>query len=266
MKQFSKIKFEYFTSLVFIDFFRLIRNFIRTPNYRNIIRSNRKWQNVFEGDKVYILANGPSLNRLDLKQIEGEKVIVMNSFQNATWKDRVNIVAHCLGEPYCALAWREEDFIESIEGTKSKSYWLHYTSQNKIRNISKSKSLNYVFLPYESGIYFNKQICLHKPTLAYQTTAQLAIQVALYMGFKEIILLGFDHDWLASPEYSKHFYSNSKDSNDTIGEWNYLELINMLRRMWIIYYKLDSVSKNHNAKIYNSSSKTFLDVFEKRKM
>jgi hypothetical protein len=38
----------------------------------------------------------------------------------------------------------------------------------------------------------------------------MAIMVALYMGFKVVKLLGFDHDWLVSKGISPHFYEEKK--------------------------------------------------------
>ena len=83
------------------------------------------------------------------------------------------------------------------------------------------------------------------------------------MGFGRIVLLGFDHDWLASPKYSRHFYSNDKDGSDIIGTLNYLDIIEMGRRMWTIYYKLKGIARSHGATIYNMTKDSYLDVFER---
>lgn len=257
-----KQKLEYYISPIVLDIIRLVINIASSPFIKNVIKTNKKWENKYNGESVYVIANGPSLSMIDKKIYEGKKVIVMNSFQKADWKNSVEIVAHCIGEPYGAVAWVEEDILESIDGTNSKSYWLHYSSYKKIRSIGKDNFIHYVFLPYESGLWLKNYIRLHKSTLAYQTTAQLAIQVALYMGFKKIYLLGFDHDWLASPKYSKHFYSNSKDSTDTIGDMRYIDIIKLMERMWTIYYKLADISSSLGAKIYNLSPNSYLDIFE----
>jgi hypothetical protein len=186
----------------------------------------------------------------------------MNSFDRADWKDDVEIVAHCLGEPRKSSSWGGH-ISGSINGTKSASYWLHLSSKGYLHSIDHGKNLNYVLPVFEPGIYPNRKIELHFPTLAYQTTAQLAILVALYMGFSEIFLLGFDHDWLASPKYSKHFYSNDKDPEDTLDRFTYLGIIDFTKRMWNIYYKLQEISEIHNAKIYNMTENSYLDVFKR---
>jgi len=262
MNKNTKKIIEYISPPIFNDLVRLIRAFIFTPNYYSLIKSNKEYYGIHSGEKVFVIANGPSIDKINTDIYFGEKVIVMNSFQKAKWKNSVDIVAHCMGEPYIASAWSEEDILESIEGTDSQSYWLHYSSFGKINGVSKEKKLNYVFLPFEAGVWKRNNIQLHKPTLAYQTTAQLAIQVALHMGFKEIVLLGFDHDWLASPKYLKHFYSVNKDDTDKIGEMTYMEIIKLTERMWDIYYKIHKISLDNGVKIYNMNSYSYLDVFE----
>jgi len=250
------------TPPIILDFLKSNRNSINYFRFKRILNRNRVWDNKFAGEQIIILGNGPSLKTVDLKLLEGKKVIVMNSFEKADWKDKVEIIAHCIGEPYGSRGWSESSFIESIEGTDSHSYWLHYSSYNKLSKISKPDLVHYVFPGYESAIWGNNRFLLDHKTLAYQTTAQLAIQVAFYMGFNEILLLGFDHDWLASPDYSKHFYSDVRDPMDVLIGFNYFDIISLMHRMWNIYYTIKASSEKCNIKIYNLSQGSYLDVFE----
>lgn len=254
---------SYISPLV-VDIFRLLRNKARGYQSENILLNNRKWQNFYANEKVFIIANGPSLSKIDRKLFKGQKVIVMNSFEKAIWKDEVDIVAHCYAEPYCSSAWSKEHIIESISGTNSKSYWLDYSSNDKLNKCGKKHLFHYVLPLYEANLWGKKQIHLHKPSLVYQTTAQLSIMVAFYMGFSEIALLGFDHDWLASRDYARHFFSNEKEDTDKLGEMSYLDIINFMQRMWQIYYKLEENARLNNISIYNLSTSTYLDVFERR--
>ena len=116
---------------------------------------------------------------------------------------------------------------------------------------------------YEPGILGTKNIKLDCPTLSYQTTAQLSIMVAMHMGFKQICLHGFDHDWLAATDYQRHFYSSDKDDTDCVEAMSYHEIISFMERMWRIYIKLDQLSKRQNIKILNCSRGSYLDVFER---
>lgn len=257
-----KAKTKYYIPPILINVLQFFILILRNPHYRKIIKNNRKWKDKFNGEKVIVIANGVSLNSVDKNIIKGNKVIVMNNFERCEWKDQVEIVAHCLGEPFQSPSWMKEDLENSIQGTDSVSYWLHFSSVGRLNNTIKPDYIHYVFAAKEPAIHLGKEINLHGISLGYQTTAQLAIQVGIYMGFKEISLVGFDHDWLASPDYSKHFYSEKRDKTDFLNRLSYLDTINMMQRMWIIYYKLKEIAHNQKTKICNYSKPTFLDVFE----
>lgn len=261
----QKQSIKYYISPFTLDFIRSLKLVLTNPMYKILIKHNKKWEGKYNGEKVFIIANGPSLNSIDKKHFFGKKVIVMNNFEKAEWKDQVEIIAHCIGEPFSSHGWMKEDLESSIHGTNSSSYWLHFSSKDKLNEMGKTHLVHYVFAAVEPGIYIKKSIKLHEKTLGYQTTAQLAIQVAIYMGFQEIALVGFDHDWLASPNYSKHFYSLRKDKTDKLGSMKYLDIINFMQRMWIIYYKMKEIAINNSINIYNYSVPTFLDVFEQKK-
>lgn len=62
----------------------------------NILKKNKSLVNTKLGGSVYLIANGPSLNNFNINSIFGKDVIVMNHFELADWKDKVNIVAHCM--------------------------------------------------------------------------------------------------------------------------------------------------------------------------
>jgi hypothetical protein len=257
-------KSKYFLPQFLIDIYRLVKAYQLKKIPNRILKKNSKWLNQFRGENVIIVGNGPSLKKIDINLLKGKKVIVMNSFEHATWKNDVEIVAHCIGEPSMVSAWSKNEIINNINGTNSLSYWLHYTSYGHFEESTKKDKLHYTFITKEARLYGLKQINLAGPTLAYQTTAQMAIMVALYMGFKEISLIGFDHDWLASPDYSRHFYSDKRDSHDTLNEMSYLEIVCMIERMWNIYYKLNEIAIHKGVNIFNLTEDSYLDVFEKK--
>lgn len=247
---------------ILLDVLRAFRCLVRYPLLRDTLLANRVWQNAFQGERVYVIANGPSLASFDRSELRGRRVIVMNNFERADWKHEVDIVAHCVGEPRSSSAWI--DPAENINGTNSASYWFHFSALGKIAGVPEGKKLHYVLAGYEPRVWGRRLVRLHGLAMGYQTTAQLAIQVALYMGFKEVVLLGFDHDWLASPTFSRHFYSSERDSADRLSEYSYYDLIRFSMRMWQVYYALRDAAASHGATIVNKNSGSYLDVFARQ--
>jgi len=253
---------KYIFPRFFHDLYNYLRQVPKVIKYRHLLKVNNDWNGYYSGEDVFIIGNGPSLADIDFAFIKGKKVIVMNCFEKFTWKNELEIVAHCIGEPYDSISWSEDVFCNSIMGTNSRSYWFHFTSYKKIPINTDDKKLYYVFPILEPGLWGRKSVSLNKPTLGYQTTAQLAIQVAIFMGFKKIFLIGFDHDWLASPKFSRHFYSNEKDDIDKLGRWRYLDIINFMQRMWRIYYTLKNSAERSGTQVINKTRGGFLDVFD----
>ena len=244
------------------DVLRAGRSWLKFLQMRSVLAANQEWAGKYEGQRVYIIANGPSVNSVDRGLLRGEKVITMNNFHRSEWKEEVEAVAHCYGEPPWSPGWLEP--CECINGTTSASYWLNAAAYGHMEGIEPGKKLYYVLAGIEPSLWGKRTVDLTRMGLGFQTTAQLAIEVALFMGFKEIRLLGFDHDWLASPKFSKHFYSNEPDPEDALGTFPYYDIIKSTLRMWEGYYALDRAGAAHEAVIVNMTDGSFLDIFTSR--
>ena len=72
--------------------------------------------------------------------------------------------------------------------------------------IRPAKEFNIFFYLPCHGRRKSQDVDLTEPALHYQSTSQMAIAAAIYMGFSEIYLVGFDHNWLCTKEISPHFY------------------------------------------------------------
>lgn len=245
------------------DGLRGLRQWCLFPKYRKILSRNLVWKDRYAGKRVYVIGNGPSLAAVDRRLLAGEYVVVMNNFHKAEWKDEVRPVAHCFGEPPTSPSWLDPS--ELFNETDSESYWVIASAHGLVGALKQGKHVNCMMPGIEPRIWGRRRLKLDKVTLGFQTTAQLAIQVALYMGFTDIRLLGFDHDWLASPQYSKHFYSDEPDPEDRLGILKYYELIRYSLRIWECYYALRTAAEAHGAKIVNMTDGSYLDVFQRCK-
>lgn len=256
---------RYFVPPVFIDIISLIRSLIINITSISKIFKNSKLRNTKKNKSVFVIANGPSLNNFDITSLFGKEVIVMNNFNLCEWKDKVKIIAHCIGEPQSSSHWGE-DQIKIMNDTNSESYWFHISNYMDVTQniISKNKNCFFVASLISSRLWNPKlKINLSLPSLGYQTTAQMAIMVALHLGYKKINLIGFDHDWLSNRNISPHFYKEREGVRKSdLTKFSYYELINISKTMWEIYIKIKLSSKNMDSKITNLSNPSFLDVFD----
>jgi hypothetical protein len=259
MKFMNKALAKRFLPAIFLDQISFVGALLTLARTRRMLNRNAELRDKYLGQSVYILGNGPSLNNFDLKTIRGHEVITMNHFELHPQKDEFKIVAHCIGEPYSSSTW--EDPMPMLNGVKADTYWVNVDA---VPFFSKQESCDVrYYLPglRASALMLNGDD-LTGVALQYQSTAQMAINVALFLGFKDIYLLGFDHDWLVTRGHSPHFYEE-RDNVDKadLSQFAYIDMIRISLKLFEIYVKLGQIAKKRDARIWNLSKPSYLDVF-----
>lgn len=148
---------------------------------------NQKRLEVFrgkhKGERCFILANGPSLNLMQLSSLRNEITFGMN---------RIYLLFDQLGfsTTYfsCVNDLVLEQFAEDINELKIPKF-LNWN----MRSLYSSRDENIIFLKFHSGIrdYFGKD--LTTKISGGGTVTFACLQIAYYMGFDEVVLIGLDH-------------------------------------------------------------------------
>lgn len=152
--------------------------------YRPRLRALR--EKYKDHDRCFLIGNGPSLNRTDLSMLKDEVTFAVNGFflksRDLDWKPTFYLV---------------EDHLVA----EDRSYWI-----NKFDGTTKlfPAYLGYAFPPGDDTIFYN-----HRPRKSYPhgfdfsmeadkitytgcTVTFSMMQIAAYLGFKEIYLIGVD--------------------------------------------------------------------------
>ena len=89
------------------------------------------------------------------------------------------------------------------------------------------------------------------------TVTYVCIQLAVYLGFKEIYLIGVDYNYTANAK--NHFTEQPELDGvfDGMSGQNRIQDIS-----YIAFQKAKEYASNHGIKIYNATRTTCLDVFE----
>lgn len=231
--------------------------------YKKLLKRNQLFKESSRNKSIFLIGNGPSLNDIDLTLLESLDCMTCNFFGLHPLAERMNIVAHCVGDP---CSENHNFHIEdSTKHINAASYWFHYSALDYVPARIQSKAHFYV--PCSSMLVPSLfKYSLTAPTLDYRSSLQMAILLAIFMGYRNIILLGCDHDWLATPKGSPHFYgfTESTKKADDIWPQNYLSLIDTSRPLFYYYQILQHIAKSRNINIVNASSKSFLDCFTRR--
>ena len=97
--------------------------------------------------------------------------------------------------------------------------------------------------------------------LGYTVTYDLALQIAAYMGFAEIYLIGIDHSNVGAVTDSRNHFISDYFSSE---EFNiYKNVTANFRAMNLAYQKAELYSRTHGFRIYNATRGGKLEVFDR---
>jgi len=209
------------------------------------------FRNKHRGERCYILGNGPSLNEVDLGSLDGTTFGTNRIYLAGFVPDYYTCVNPLVLDQF----W--EEIREYISTPKFLPAGLDFPDYGDVVEID--TSLN--FPHFEE--YPEKS-----PMWEGHTVTYVALQLAFYMGFEEVILLGVDHDYGEVKRPNLEVIATGPDEHHFHPEyftggvrWNYPDL-----RMSELAYSLAKAAYERDGRrIYNESASTKLDIFPLRK-
>jgi len=221
-----------------------------------------------KGERCFILGAGSSIKEQDLKKLAGEKVIsVSNTFVHPDYPIFrplyhvcPSITGHTMNSEKKYVEWLRE----MEEKTPGVEMFFHIRDRAMIvaNGLFRERIIHWVEYCTWNGSPDTKLDLSQVPIV--WSVSELAITVALFMGFEKIYLLGFDHDWFNGPlvyfydEKTEHIMKPSKE------KLAFADSEFQMRRHAEIFKKykyLYGLKKNiYNA---NANPKTYVDVFPK---
>ncbi len=148
---------------------------------------NRKrleqWQNIHKGQRCFIIANGPSLKKIDFSLLKNEITIGMN---------RIYLMKEENGFSPTYLACHDiktqiMQFHQELDKLDIPCFF-NFTKLNLF-----SRKLNQYFMFRKFTRSFNKTIS--GPFGSGKSVTYACIQLAFHMGFSEVYLIGKDHSY-----------------------------------------------------------------------
>jgi len=215
----------------------------------------REFKNIHEGERCFIVCTGPSLTKEDVDLLMDEYTFGVNSifhiFDKTTWRPQYYVMCDAVGYQRQNEKW---DF----SSVCTKKAFLNARIIKK-EKLTCGKIVGFVFNHRTSEYYKSPSISMRsEPNIdicIYDrcTVTNVAIDIALYMGFKEIYLLGVDHDYSRQKHFveltTDRLYGAPSDYHMRLSEVGYCES--------------KTNAERHNAVIYNATRGGKLDVFER---
>ena len=251
------------------------------------LRSNTQYKNIHKGERCFILGNGPSLKLEQLDLLEDEYVFTVNQFARSEQVRSVRPNYHFWADP---IFFKDEGSDASKEIVKTmidvgqyNSDFVSFFPINEMdfvqRNgIDKKIHTGYFYSPLslESGMINN--IDYSKFTPGFGTVVQWCITMAIYMGFKEIYLLGCDHTGLMvqfktalrkmdETEYAYKYSDVEKKRMEDMVDKQGMEVLTFAYYNSTVEYRLlYEFCKKKNINLVNCSSVTVIDSIPRMRL
>ena len=255
-----------FTKKIKLHFSRFIQDFKKDK----ILNENTILKNKFQNKKCYIIGNAPSVNNHDLKLLNNEYSFVVNSFFAHKYFYEINPNFYVFADPDL---WNFNDpeievwWNQLIEKSLNKDIVFFLPLQFKNTFVSKkleNEKVHFLDLSLQFKSKIAQQFDMKYPVNGVQNVLILCIQIAIYLGFTEIYLLGADHDWLSHfGNEQRHFYTSEENEVQNVGSqgYPYNWWLNAVNTMFQQYKVLNEIAVSKNIKIYNASESGVLDIY-----
>lgn len=243
---------------------------VESQAQRRILRRNVWLKGAYEGRRVFVVGNGPSLGRVDLTLLAGEVVFAVNGFARHPildiWQPTILSLLDPLYYSHPEAVSREMDF---MLGRMPKTRFFVPLAGHGVFEATLGFPSDRTFYAHLlSDISFHEQFALDltRGIPGAYNVILFSLMLALYSGASEIITIGLDHDYLASPREERRFAANyqegiAKERVQHITELSYLQLITMMRMMFQGYEILRGLARSRGQHIRNATPGGYLDVF-----
>jgi len=211
-------------------------------------------ENTKAGLRCFIIGNGPSITIEDLNKLKDEDTFAFNKifkvFNETSWRP---------------LYYMTQDrYVVSKEEYEKLELDNIFTGAYYSRKISGTRS---------NFVYFDKRVPFGYKNIKFSedpskqiydgyTITYSALQLAIYMGYKQIYLLGIDHNYQSTKSKNKIIVSNQTGSHFYQGEKN-VEVIGLTEYSEYAYESAKKFADSNGIKIYNATRGGKLEIFER---
>ena len=220
----------------------------------------KKLKSIHKNQRAFIIGNGPSLTIDDLNKLKGDITFASNkiflAYDETTWRPTYYSVEDSLdiNEYYNEI----KNLSDSIKLLPFK----HIKEHDIIKD-----AIYYPLIPNKEENLFECSNNLLTGIYPGASVTYSMLQIALFMGIKEIYLIGVDFNYSIPNEYNdkitiyhqqenNHFHKDYRKKGDLWGEPS-------VEKQKQSFLSAKKFADKNNIKIYNASRVSKLDIFDK---
>lgn len=251
------------------------------------ICSNNTFYNKYKDKRCFILGNGPSLKKVDFSLLQDEIVFTVNNFSKVKDFELVKPDYHLWIDPAFFnlrddMKYDMDEVLKSYKAMKSVNpvcfvpdFSYDFIKSNKIDEYLDIHYLA-IFDTIEKINLCSENFNISSLIPSMTTVVQYAIAIAIYMGFKEIYLLGCDTTGIqitinCALEFKNdnmHAYGNDNSENEIRGLLNNWSMSRVFYDQYILflgYEKIYEYCKQNKIHLVNCSEPTLITSIPKMK-
>ena len=244
----------------------------RSRSVRALTARNADLKNRHPGARIFVLCNGPSVRKQNIRPLKDELVISVSSGYLHPDYAEISPRYHCVPQITYGVMTRADViswFGEMHERLGAATLILSETEELLVREegLFPGRDVRYAnlrrpFFDFPAGIPD-----LTGPLPGVQSVPILALMFAMYIGGKKLYLLGTDHDHFRSGEYRYSYEPTVLKGKDIFvddkgklrGGW--LAEFNALAALWSQYESIRELAANNDVEIFNATCGGELDLF-----
>jgi hypothetical protein len=242
-----------------------------------LLRRNRIFKDLHKGERCFILGSGNSVLQQDLTKLKGEIVMTQNHFHAHEHIKIVNPKYHVVVPKYQPKEY-DHDWVAWLKSMDEKLHreTIFFMGKNTKYLVDEMSLFNgriyYIKDGYQCALMRKAPVDITRTIMSVQTVLLQCLAIAIYMGFSEIILLGFDLDQVCrlSDRTKLRFYGMSpitaNKAEVTAEESTGASGIDWIN-MWIIWrqcYLLKQEAEKRGIRIINATRGGLLNMFERQ--
>lgn len=223
-----------------------------------------KLKGIYKGQRIFIVATGPSLKLSDLEWLHNNKEITISCngifkiFDNTDWRPDYYV----MDDYFLYDSYKTKGICIPFENIAKKKILLSKPIKKRINyNYDNNKIGFFPICYFDHWFTHNSRCFKYNQDIVYghfdlYTVTNTAINIAHYMGAKEIILLGVDCDYL-----QKKAHIGEKDSQEN--KINKKITIEMEKAQKRGYQFIANIFENQDTKIINATRGGSLEMFHR---
>lgn len=229
----------------------------------------KKLKDIHHGQRCFIIGNGSSLKPSDLDRIRGEFSFAVNRiyyiYEYTAWRPTYYVSIDMESLPL---------ELENIKKGGNYIKFLNYECSSYGREVMDKIIYIMPYGRYNVNVYdkvadsLSEDISDHVTKV--HTVTVTSVEIAIYMGFKEIYLLGVDHNYANKVDHSGKVYKDStvsatyfkgmKDSKGKPGDENSSQNVEAMENSYLL---AKDMAEKKGVKIYNATRGGKLEIFER---